>query len=244
MRTQYSGIYLLAFFLACGLIGCIPTISGEQIGENGASMVTRTSLPIVTAEVIAVPTLLTPTKQFTTSGTTNLSSPCSTSVTTNPPSQVSYHGVYPGMTTVTTLEDILGVPIDVHSYEPGLEEWIFQLQEEKGVFPIRIRDGMVTSIVVPDNMSLASVFRQYGCPDVIFAVDLSEHKSGQYSATFLVYLQLGIAFTIRQFPVDSFDESITTHYFSPGSLEDFLHENPSLQSEIVAKQVPLEEGLK
>ena len=103
---------------------------------------------------------------------------------------------------------------------------------------------MVTSIYIPETTPLAPVFRQYGCPDVVFAVDLSEHKSGQYSATFLVYLQRGVEFTIRQFPVDLSNEIIATQYFSPGSLEDFLYENPSLQSEIVAKQVSLEEAFK
>lgn len=241
MCKQYRITHLLAFILACSLIGCIPTTSAEQTGENDASMVTRTSLPIATVEVIPIPT---PTKQFTTSSAANLSLPCSTVITTNPSGQVSYQSVYPGRTTVAILKEILGTPVEVHSYEPGLEEWMFELEEEKGTFPIRVKDGIVTSIAVPDKMPLAPIFRQHGCPDVVFAVDLSEHKSGQYSATFLVYLQLGVEFTIRQFPVDLSDEIMVTHYFSPGSLEDFLQENPSLQSEIVAKQVPLEEAIK
>ena len=146
----------------------------------------------------------------------------------NSASQVDYLGILPGFSTTDNLIELIGKPVEI--------------------LTIRIENDIVVSITLPSDpknrTNLREIFQKYGCPDIIFAIDFSEHKSGQYSATSLVYLDYGIEFTIEAFPLTLSDEISTSLFFKPGTLDDFLSYNPSLKSELVAKIITLEEAIK
>ena len=165
----------------------------------------------------------------------------------NSASQVDYLGILPGFSTTDNLIELIGKPVEILTYEGENQEWIYE-SNESGFFPIRIENDIVVSITLPSDpknrTNLREIFQKYGCPDIIFAIDFSEHKSGQYSATSLVYLDYGIEFTIEAFPLTLSDEISTSLFFKPGTLDDFLSYNPSLKSELVAKIITLEEAIK
>jgi hypothetical protein len=229
------------------LIGCTPVISNEQNEENNIPFENSTFSPVVTTEVIRMTPPPTRTNQVDTPSPTEEPLPCSSPSPNDSHVQIGYRNIYPGQTTAETLEDLFGSPIRVINYDPGKQEWLYEYELEEGIgtFPIRVEDGVVVSISLQEKIPLGTILEQYGCPDVVFAVDMSEHNSGQYSGTSLIYLELGVMFIVEQFPLQIFDvESSRTHYFKPGSLDDFLLYHPSFQYENVAKQIYFGDALK
>jgi hypothetical protein len=163
--------------------------------------------------------------------------------------QTNYKGVFPGVTTADELIHLLGEPVQRLNYEPGVAEWLYPYEDGPGNFPVGIRDGKVEGIYrvydYEEKPRLSEILVQFGCPDVVYAVELySEHPSGNYSAVSLIYLQGGLELTIPSLPVELDDEASQIWYFASSSYEDWLKQRLDMQYPERAKQTTLDDALR
>ncbi len=129
--------------------------------------------------------------------------------------QASYKGVYPGLTTQDEIRNIFGKPLRV----PQIKETVW----EYGYMSVVFNKTRVSNLYVfGDNVTtLNDLILQYGCPDGIYVVDVSEHGYGEYSRLLFFYHRIGFDFTIDHVPAKLSDTVDQMGYFMPGTLEDY-----------------------
>lgn len=230
------------------LSACAPAMPSQTGGEENATVETSSA----SATEVIVPTS-TPVATMTRLATltpsvtpTSAHAACSELFPAKLTGQVDYRGVLAGSTTTDELEGLLGTPTEIYNYEPGNQEWIYVESDIDGA-TVSIQDGVVVAIGVgPENglATLREILELYGCPEVVFAVDLGEEKSGIYSGTELLYLENGLRFIFYRLPLALTDNLGLGVYEAPKSVEQFLYENPDYQSEDSVQQITSEEAFK
>lgn len=191
------------------LFGCTLIQKGHTIDATKSPTISSTTISLSAAEVV-----------------TFVSNPeymkeCKMINPDNHKGQISYLGIYPGQSTSEDVLKHLDRPTETN-YFSNDEEWVY-----KG-FNINIEEDVVESIDVYGDpqlvVSLKELIIQYGCPDLILAVDDSiEQPNGSYSLAHFIYIGNGIDFIISGFPVSLTDVPYSVGFFIPQSLEDYLN---------------------
>jgi hypothetical protein len=129
--------------------------------------------------------------------------------------QASYKGVNPGLTTQDEIRSIFGKPLRV----PQIKETVWEYDYMSVFFD----ESTVSKLYAfGDNATtLNDLILQYGCPDGIYVVDVSEHGDGAYSRLLFFYHRIGFDFTIDHVPAKLSDTVDSMGYFVPGTLEDY-----------------------
>lgn len=110
--------------------------------------------------------------------------------------QIDFMNIYPGRSSISEVKEILGQPKD--EIVGGLETNLLYDNVEEIFLSIIVVNGIVDRINVDNiNMiypSLKDIVENYGCPDIILAIDTSEHSSGNYNAVIFCYPEIGVEF--------------------------------------------------
>ena len=138
--------------------------------------------------------------------------------------QVSYMGVTPGKTKDSELETILGTPDQKVTSSTAID-WIYG---DTGVF---IEKGIVKRIIISyvfipaeeasSEFRLDQLIRNYGCPDILFAVNATEDQVG-YTNTRFIYPTIGIEIDYAAFPASSTELPSNVVYFQPTNVQEYL----------------------
>jgi hypothetical protein len=133
-------------------------------------------------------------------------------------SQANYRGIYPGRTTASEVRQRVGEPLKANDFS--------ELSWEYDRFTILFKEEVVTQIFADDDgerltSNLRDVINTYGCPEVIYGVDINEDPGGEYSRTLFVYLNLGVQFMFDKLPVKLTDTVDRVDYFEPSTLSNY-----------------------
>ncbi len=134
--------------------------------------------------------------------------------------QLDYLDIFPGQSTDENVKTLLGDPLE-RNHVKKIEEWVYS------GFNIYLESNIVTSIDVYDDVqimvSLKELISEYGCPDLIFAIDTSiDQPAGNYDLTKFIYYNNGVEFFFPDFPVSLSDVPISIGFFKAESLESYL----------------------
>ncbi len=152
--------------------------------------------------------------------------------------QVGYKEVYPGRTDKSMAEDLLGKPLKV--YEINETTW------EYADLDVVLDDSLVKAIFVAGDgvTTLEDMISQFGCPDVVYALDVNEEPQAEYSQVTFLYYRIGLIFTIDHIPAKLNDTITKLTYFEPGTLEDFTDQFRAFAVPDKAKPIPWAEALR
>lgn len=134
--------------------------------------------------------------------------------------QQGYLNIFPGKSNKLEVEGILGKPERISSFS-DYEEWRY---DEVNV---RFTSGELSSIFVHSlgkRATLSELVNLHGCPDIIFAMDVSEHPEGNYFVLSFVYHNIGVSFFYNSLFVTLDSKYVESIYFKPSSLEEFIIE--------------------
>jgi hypothetical protein len=129
--------------------------------------------------------------------------------------QAGYQGIYPFITTQEEVSNILGTPLRINEFN--------EISWEYGKLDVVFDKKIVSELYVvgDDVTTLKDLIVQYGCPDVIYALDINEHPFGEYSRLLFLYPSIGFDFTIDHIPAKMNDIVYDMRYFKPGALDDY-----------------------
>lgn len=134
--------------------------------------------------------------------------------------QLDYHRVLPGKSTNEDVLNLMNKPTENNYFHETIE------MVYRG-FNVYIENDVVDSIYVYEDphllVSLERLILEYGCPDLIYAIDSSiDQPGGNYSVTELIYLNNGIEFLFSSFPVSLTETPYMIDFFKPQPLEKYL----------------------
>ena len=138
--------------------------------------------------------------------------------------QIDYLNIYPGQTRVEDIEAMIGKPIKRNDPSANDREWHY---DNFNVYIKRGNDVVDSILVFGDTqfmVSLEYLVKEYGCPDLIYAIDKSEdYPSGAYSFTEFIYFRNGVEFAFDSFPVHLSDLPVFIDFFVPQFLEEYSY---------------------
>jgi hypothetical protein len=156
------------------------------------------------------------------------------------PSQVGYKGIYPGQTRDNEVRQLVGEPLKINNQ--------VDISWEYDGFVVLFDKNLVTWIVVYNgeilNDTLQNSIHKYGCPDAIYALDINEHPSGDYSRLLFIYHNVGVYFIIDKIPAELSDKIEEISYFVPGTLEEYLKRFEMLLIPDATKPLTWDEAVK
>jgi hypothetical protein len=139
--------------------------------------------------------------------------------------QVGFGGVFPGVSTYADVTNLLGEPNEKGYGGTQRTQWRYDgvsvlFDDGKGVVEVIevFRGEAFDRMALP----LRDLIEKYGCPEIIYAYDEGEEKSGHFSATSFAYPNLGIEYDFRGTPVslDSRPEDIDL--YASEAISDYL----------------------
>lgn len=135
--------------------------------------------------------------------------------------QISYRNIWPGKTKASELELILGSPDEKYTFS-GTTDWVYD------DISLSIEGDIVTEVLISvdtgTDLTLMEIILEYGCPNIIFAVNTTEDQFG-YTDTRFVYHNIGAEFSFRRYPASLNDTPSHVKYFRPMNLEEYLETN-------------------
>lgn len=135
--------------------------------------------------------------------------------------QISYQNIWPGKTRESDLELILGSPDEKYTFS-GTTDWVYDNVS------FSIEGDMVTEVLISveteTDLTLMEIILEYGCPNIIFAVNTTEDQAG-YTDTRFVYHNIGAEFSFRNYPTSLNNTPSHIKYFQPMNLEEYLETN-------------------
>lgn len=155
---------------------------------------------------------------------------------------VGYKDIFPGQTTSSGVENILGSPekkIET-SQEIG---WVYDFDLavyfdlNKIVNTIYLGKDAQTSVPFIDILS------DYGCPNIIYAIDGDQHPSGVYNTLLFIYHDIGMDVMFFKIPIQVSDKPDQISFFSPVTLGDYLADLEFLEYPGKAKPVDWDEAV-
>lgn len=166
---------------------------------------------------------------------TNYLADCKNITSKKVDAQVGYRSIYPGRTPKEEVEGILGKPLRVNE-----TSW------EYDDAAIILDDSLVRQVFAsPDkNTILKDMIQEYGCPDIIYALDIHEEHQGIYSRLLFIYAGIGLDFTVDKYPAELHESVTNTSYFVPGTLEYYSQEIYPLDVPNTSKLVSWSEAIR
>lgn len=132
--------------------------------------------------------------------------------------QANYRGIYAGLTRDSDVLALVGEPLKINNLVD--RSWEFEK------FSVIFDKTVVTQVLADDdgkiqNGNLADMIGEYGCPEIIYAVDINEHPFGEYSRLLFTYPKIGFDFTIDNIPAKLSDRISATSYYVPTTFEAY-----------------------
>lgn len=119
-------------------------------------------------------------------------------------------GIDAGKVTRDQIIEYIGAPNQIYDSGGKYEQWSYD------GFVITINQNNFISIFVSAEkymLSLADILDEFGCPNVIFALDTQQEASGRYFETEFVYYNIGVSFTFTVLPVPLDKSTTSISYF-------------------------------
>lgn len=242
-----------ALFLAVllSVIACEPAVT--QNGANATPMPSSNN-PIGTNEPSATPSSATATPTWSPIITVSaieamVSSPnylvgCKSLSKTLLTEQTSYRGIVPGKSTYADVTNLLGDPND-KAYLGN--QWLYDgvsVLFDGGKHVVEVIHVFAGAVYDQMAIPLLDIIGKYGCPEIIYAYDEGEEKSGYFTVTTFAYPTLGVEFRIRGYPVILSSKPDEIFIFIGESLSDYLLDRKQLLEDSEATVVlPWDEAI-
>lgn len=172
---------------------------------------------------------------------TNYLEPCKKLNPIKSTEQIPYRNILPGKTKGSEIESILGTP-DKRSVFGDEINLVYG--SNVGVF---VQDGIVTSILVSledeSGLTLEEVIIQYGCPDLILAVNTTVDQVG-YNDIRLIYNTLGLAVSFPGYPATLSEHADAIWYFPTMTVQEYFEKNGWAQMRSSAQPVEWNDAVK
>ena len=136
--------------------------------------------------------------------------------------QLPYQKIWPGKTTESEVESILGAPDKKSVFR---DEINLVYGSNLGIL---VRNGVVESILIsPEDesrLTLEEVILKNGCPDLVLAVNTTEDQVGYNSIRF-IYITLGLEVSFAHYPANLNDRVDTIRYFPSMTVQEYFEKN-------------------
>lgn len=139
--------------------------------------------------------------------------------------QAGYLGVYPGITSPSDIEVLLGKPLSSGTITEPSTKYKMLNYQTFGV-QVNLAGNRIESITVDNDThypTALEIISQYGCPDMVYKRSLDKEENSNYSTTiFIYYKKVGLGIYFDQYPLSLESNAYGMEYFIPDTAEKVL----------------------